>query len=181
MKSLIAYSFAANHPQATKRIAMLDVLHPDDSYYEYRLLPQEGQPHLWWWAFNQIRGLPEDLVVGRGRYIVDWMFDTMLVDQSAINDFDRDVYGRNYSTRSGIRGGNGWYQAVAQDIEDGKAYGTIQAPVLGLAHSMFLPDMKAKLPGLAAKVQVEEVTDAGHYFVEEQPQQVIDHFRSFFS
>lgn len=178
--SMIAYSFAANHPKATKRIAMLDVLHPDESYYEYRLLPQEGQPHLWWWAFNQVQGLPEDLVEGRGRHLVDWMFDSMLVDDSAIDEFDRDVYGSNYSTRSGIRGSNGWYQGVIQDIEDGKTYDTIEAPVLGLAHSMFLPDMKEKLPQLATNVQVEEVTDAGHYFVEEQPQQVIDHFQSFF-
>jgi pimeloyl-ACP methyl ester carboxylesterase len=179
--SMVAFSFAANHPAATRKVALLDVLHPDESYYEYRLMPQPGAPfHLWWFAFNQVRGLPEQLVTGRGRYLVDWMLDALLVNPAAINDYDRTVYGQNYSYPDAIRGGNSWYQAFGQDIVDLKDYGPVTAPMLGLAHNNFFPNMAAKLPTQGTNVQVAEIANAGHYFVEEQPAEVIRHLTAFF-
>ncbi len=61
--SMVAFSFAVNHPEATRKVALLDVTHPDQSYNQLRLLPQPGAPiYPWWFAFNQVRGLPEQLV-----------------------------------------------------------------------------------------------------------------------
>ncbi|GAA2044136.1 alpha/beta hydrolase [Catenulispora yoronensis] len=179
--SMVAFSLAANHPQAVRRIAMLDVLHPDPGYYQIPILPAPGAPfYPWWFAFNQVQGLPEQLVVGRARFIVDWMFDHLLVNQNAVTPFDRAVYANAYNTADGIRGGNGWYQTFGQDIADLAAYGKLTVPVLGLVNSLFAPQMQATLPTQADDVRVVEVPDTGHYFVEEQPQAVIDQFRQFF-
>ncbi|GAA2748800.1 alpha/beta hydrolase [Kitasatospora cinereorecta] len=183
--SQVAFAFAANFPQATGRIAMLDVLHPDASLYQIPIIPAPGMPFFpWWFAFNQVPGLPEQLLTGRAEVLVDWIFDNFLLDRTAVNELDRAVYARAL-TSDGVRGGNGWYQAFGQDIVDLGTYGKIGAPVLGmvsnLADGMFAAQMQGTLPGQASDVRVVVVPDAGHYFVEEAPQAVIDEFTRFFA
>jgi pimeloyl-ACP methyl ester carboxylesterase len=184
--SQVAFSFAANHPHAVRRIAMLDILHPDPSLYQIPVIPAPGMPFFpWWFAFNQVAGLPEQLLAGRARYLVDWVFDNFLLHQDAVTELDRAVYTRSYDTVDGIRGGNGWYQAFGQDIADLGTYDKLTAPVLGmvsnLADGMFAAQMQATLPGQAIDVEVVVVPDAGHYFVEEAPQAVIDQLGKFFA
>lgn len=179
--SMVAYSFAANHPDATRKVAMLDVMHPDESYYEFRMLKAPGQPFFpWWFAFNQVSQLPEQLVSGRARFLIDWMFDNLLVNQAAVNDFTRSVYAAAYNRPEGIRGGNGWYATFVQDIADLATYAKVTAPILGMANSLFFPNMAAVLPTRATNVTLREVANTGHYFLEEQPQAVIDEFTAFF-
>lgn len=36
--AMVAYSFAANYPEATRRLALLDVVHPDETYYDRPML-----------------------------------------------------------------------------------------------------------------------------------------------
>ncbi len=181
MGSMVAYSMAANHPSVINKIAMLDVDHPNSSYYEFRMLPAPGAPfHPWWFAFNQVSQLPEQLITGRSRYLVDWMFDNLLVNKAAINDFDRAVYALAYSTPDAIRGGNGWYKALGQDILDNETYAPITAPVLGIAHPIFYPSFAATLTQQATNVQLVQIDNTGHYFVDEQPQVLVQHLRAFF-
>jgi len=179
--SMVAFSFAANYPQAANRIAMLDVTHPNPGYYQIPMLPQAGAPfYPWWFAFNQVAGLPEELVTGRAQYIVDWMFDNLLLNQDAVTPLDRAIYASAYNTPDGIRGGNGWYQTFGQDITDLAGYGKVTAPLLGMVNPVFAPQMQATLPTQGTDVEVVVVPDTGHYFVEEQPQAVIDQFNKFF-
>ena len=179
--SMVAFSFAANHPEATRKVAMLDVMHPDESYFEFRMLKAPGQPFFpWWFAFNQVPQLPEQLVAGRSRFLVDWMFDNLLFNQAAVNDFDRSIYAAAYNRPEGIRGGNGWYATFVQDIADGATYGQVTAPILGMVNSLFYPHMAAVLPTRGTNVTVHEVPNTGHYFVEEQPQVVINELTAFF-
>ena len=179
--SMVAFSFAANHPGATRKVAMLDVMHPDESYFEFRMLKAPGQPFFpWWFAFNQVAQLPEQLVSGRSRFLIDWMFDNLLINQAAVSDFDRSVYADAYNRPEGIRGGNGWYSTFVQDIADLGTYGQVAAPILGMVNSLFYPNMAAVLPTRGPNVTVHEVPNTGHYFVEEQPQVVIDELTAFF-
>ncbi|WLQ45108.1 alpha/beta hydrolase [Streptomyces laculatispora] len=181
----VAFSFAVNHPEATRRVALLDVLHPDASMYQIPVLPAPGLPFFpWWFAFNQVVGLPEQLLAGRARFLVDWVFDNFLLDRGAVSPADRAVYTRAYDTADGIRGGNGWYQTFGQDIADLGTYGQVTAPMLGLVSNLgdglFAKQMEATLPTQGTDVRVVVVPDAGHYFVEEAPQAVIDEFNAFF-
>ncbi|MDF2269637.1 hypothetical protein P2Q00_30020 [Streptomyces coacervatus] len=43
----------------------------------------------WWFAFNQVRGLPEKLLEGCFRHLVDEMLDLLTADRTATSDFDR--------------------------------------------------------------------------------------------
>ncbi|WP_447007434.1 alpha/beta fold hydrolase [Saccharothrix isguenensis] len=183
--SQVAFSLAVNHPESVRKIAMLDILHPDPSLYEIRMLPTPGFPfYPWWFAFNQVSGLPEKLLEGRSRHLIDWVFDNFLVDQGALTEQDRAVFAHAYSTPDAIRGGNGWYQTFGQDIEDLASYGKVTAPLLGLVSNLgdgiYAAMMQGTLPSQATDVKIVVVQDAGHYFVDEAPQTVIEELDRFF-
>ncbi|WP_245646289.1 alpha/beta fold hydrolase [Nocardiopsis trehalosi] len=189
--AMVAYAFAADHPEATRRIVLLDVPHPDAGWTGMRLLPGPDQHvggditagtriYLWWFAFNQVPGLPERLLDGRARLMADWLFDYMAADPADIGEHAREVYARAYSTADAVRAGNGWYQAFTQDIEDERAYGRVAAPILALggdrSNYALLRDV---LPSKGERVEVVEVADCGHYIPEEQPRAVIDALTGF--
>ncbi|WP_410659086.1 alpha/beta fold hydrolase [Amycolatopsis sp. lyj-112] len=178
--AMVAFSFAANHPEATKTVTVMDVAHPDEGLYQIPMLAPPGQPvHVWWFAFNQVASLPEQLLAGRSRHLVDWMFDHLLADPASIGDRDRAIYAAAYDRPDAIRAGNGWYQAFGQDIEDQKAYGKIAAPMLALASEMNYDYFAAVLPSKAVNVQVKKVSGSGHFVAEEQPRTVIGELQAF--
>ncbi|WP_433338776.1 alpha/beta fold hydrolase [Spirillospora sp. CA-294931] len=188
--AMVAFAFAANHPDAVEKIVLLDVPHPDENWSAMRLLPEPDQHvdsdigfgarvYLWWFAFNQVRGLPERLLDGRTRLLVDWLFERQAHDPGSIDERSREIYTRAYSTADAVRAGNRWYQAFNRDIVDARAYPKVTAPILALGGQANYPFLKEVLPSKGTRVEVTEVTDCGHYIPEEQPEVVIDAVRSF--
>lgn len=171
--AMVAFSFAANHRAATRTVTIMDVPHPDESLLHVPLLAPPGQVHPWWFAFNQVRGLPEQLLAGRSRYLIDHLCELLLVDQSAISPRDRAIYAAAYATPAAIRAGNAWYQTLYQDIEDQKVYGTITVPMLGIA-SLASPYLGPTLMSKGSDVRIVEVPTSGHFLPEEQPGAVVD-------
>lgn len=171
MGAMVAYSFAANHPAATRRLALVDTLHVDETQYDIPLLPRPGQGfNLWWWAFNQVQGLPEQLAAGRMRHIIDWLFANSLPDQSLVPAFDRAVYAQRYDSPDAVRAGTAWYKAAHQDIADLKTYGKVTAPVLGVGSQLTYGQFRQVLPTLAPDVRVVHADRSIHYIPEEQPE-----------
>jgi len=180
--AMVAYSFAANHPDATRRLALLDVTHPDESLYELRmLLPPNTGFNMWWFAFNQVQGLPQDLMTGRFWRVIDWLFDNSLYDQSVVTDLDRAVYSRAYDTRDGIRASCAWYQALNQDIADMKTYDKVTAPVLGMACPSEFDHVRTTLPNVATDVRgTVLVPGSMHWLAEDDPGLVSRTLTDFF-
>lgn len=179
--AMVAFSFAENHPEATTKVALLSVTHPDKSYYQIPMLAPPGTPFSpWWFAFNQLTTLPEELVSGRSSFLVNWIFNYLLVNPNAIDNQSRAIYAANYSYPDAIRGGNGWYQAFNTDIADMNSYGKVTKPMLGLAAGFFFELMQAILPTQGTNVQVVQIDNAGHYFIEEQPEATIQQLLDFF-
>jgi pimeloyl-ACP methyl ester carboxylesterase len=180
--AMVAFSFAANHPDATRKVALLDVAHPDESRYEMRLVPRPGAGfNMWWWAFNQVRELPEQLLAGRAWYLVDWLYGNSLVDQDAIGPRDRAIYARAYDSPDAIRATNGWYQAFHQDIADLKTYDKVAAPMLGIACPINHDRLLRVLPEQGLDVRVVRVEDSSHWIPEEQPELVATLLAEFFA
>jgi pimeloyl-ACP methyl ester carboxylesterase len=177
--AMVAYSFAANHAQAARKVALLDVSHPDESLYRLTLLPTPGQFHLWWFAFNQVDLLPDQLLAGKSRLLIDHLCGLMLRDQNNIADRDRAVFAHAYSTPDAIRAGNGWYKTFGQDIADEKTYARLTVPILGLAADNYdyLADL---LPRKTTDLTLGKINDSGHYIDEEQPEAVVAELRKFF-
>lgn len=174
----VAFSFAADYPELTDTLILLDTPPPDENMYKLPMLPVPGHLHPWWLAFNQVKELPEQLLTGRMRYLLDWIFDSLSVDKSAIDDFSRAVYARNYDNADAIRTSNGWYQAFPLDIQDFKAYSKLKMPVLGIGGSGF-ELLQMVLPPLAENLKLIKVDECGHFISAEKPKELLKAIISF--
>lgn len=179
--AMVAYSFAANYPDYTKRVALLDVPHPFEAFRKFPLLPQKNDYqindpnhglHFWWFAFNQVPDLPEKLLEGRTDILVDWVYDYLNKTPGAISSFDRSVYKLAAAQPDAIRAGNGWYQSMQQDIDDLKTYKKLQTPILGIG-GISAPLLSAFLKEYARNYKFIEFKGAGHWIAEERPRETI--------
>lgn len=176
----VAYSYAANFPQGTQKLILLDTPPPTEGLLTLPMLPAHGtfgakidpaHPYFWWFAFHQVKGLPEKLLEGRVRLEQDWFYSYMLLDEGAINAHDRAVYESAYSSQDAIRASNGWYQAFTQDIIDDESYAVLDMPVLGLGGSGY-DRLKATMTKKARNFTAVKIESSGHFVQEEQPEQV---------
>lgn len=176
--SAVAFAYAENYPQATDKLVMMELPHPDDSLLTFPLLPAQGsfgdklgssRPYLWWFAFNQVNGLPEQLLAGHIRAEQDWLFKYFLVDENAVDARDRAVYERAYNSADAIRASNAWYQTLTQDVSDNKRYGTLQMPVLAMGGPAY-GWMKKVVSQKTADLTAVQVENSGHFVQEEQPE-----------
>lgn len=180
---MIAMSFAFNYPEFTEKLIVLDGSHPSEGMMQMPLIPAVGtftkkmdatMPYAWWMGFNQVKELPEKILEGRFRYLLDWLFKYVMIDDHKMSLFEREVYASVYNEAENIRASNAWYQTFMQDIEDAKTYQQLHMPVLGIGSYISYNYMKMGLPYVAKNVKVIGILDSGHYLYEEQPQRVLD-------
>lgn len=187
--AMVAFSYAANYPEATTKLALLDVPHPDDFFSQLTMLPgidkfgekidEAHPPYAWWFAFNQVKGLPEKLLAGRFNIYQDWMLNYLTLDPASIPASDRAVYAAAYSTPDAVRAGNGWYQTFMQDVIDVKTYPKLAMPVLGLGSTGYYW-LQASVTPKVNDFQLVKVENSGHFMAEEQPAFVAESLRKFF-
>jgi pimeloyl-ACP methyl ester carboxylesterase len=185
--SQVAYAYAANFPLATDKLVMMDVPHPDAGLMSWPLLPQAGtfadkideaHPFAWWFAFHQVKGLPEEILAGRQYIEQEWFYRYLLKNEAAIDARDRAVYRKAYASRDAIRAGNAWYQAFPQDILDHKTYGKLEMPVLALGGPGY-GWLKATLEPTVANLKVLKMEGSGHFIAEEKPLETIAAIQAF--
>ncbi|WP_433683545.1 alpha/beta fold hydrolase [Nocardia sp. CA-119907] len=179
--SMVAFSLAANYPTLVRKLAMLEEPHPDRHLYDLTLLPEPGRERLqrWWFAFNQVELLPEQLLAGRARHLIDFLCARNLRNPNAIGDFDREIYSRAYSRPEAIRAAGSWYRTFGRDIADLATYPQVTTPIAAL-HFPGHTDLLTSLADTATTFQSSEIPDTGHYLAEEQPERVAETLAAFF-
>jgi pimeloyl-ACP methyl ester carboxylesterase len=140
-----------------------------------------NNPYMWWMAFNQIKELPEQLLAGRFRYLLDWLFGYVMLDERHMTEFDRQVYAAAYNHPESIRAATSWYQTFNQDMEDANTYARLTMPVLGIASYVAYNHMRMGLPYVADNVEVIGLHESGHYMFEEKPDLVLEAVLNFLS
>ncbi|WP_205927590.1 alpha/beta fold hydrolase [Rhizobium sp. P40RR-XXII] len=185
--SMVAFAYAANFPDATGKVVMLDVPHPDAELAKWPLLPtvgtfgdriDENHAYPWWFAFHQVKGLPEDILEGRQEIEQKWFFRYLMKDESKIDARDRAVYAAAYASRDAIRAGNAWYQAFPQDILDDGIYAKLEMPVLALGGPGYVW-LKTTLERKATDLKAFKIADSGHFIAEEQPEETLKYITDF--
>jgi pimeloyl-ACP methyl ester carboxylesterase len=187
--SMVAYSFAANHPDLTSRVVLLDVAPPDASLAKWPLLPGVGtfgdkvgdgsHAYAWWFAYHQVPELHARLAVdGRIRIEQDWFFHYLLKDDASVDAFDRDVFAAAYGSADAIRAGDGWYQAFPQDIIDDEGYAPLTMPVLALGGPGY-SWLASVLPAKAKGVKVVRIANSGHFIPDEVPDELLRQLDGF--
>jgi len=176
----VAFAFAANFPETTSKLIVLDTPHPDAGMYQLPMLPMlsANYVHPWWLAFNQVKELPEQLLAGRMFIVIAWIFKNLLNDQNSINEFDKAVYAFAYDSNEGISASNSWYQAFPQDIEDIKAYAKLNMPVIGIGATGF-EMLQNTLPNYTTDLQLAKVEGSGHFMLAEKPTETANYIKEF--
>ena len=165
-----AYAIAAAHPDAVRRLAILDVTIPGDGGPN---ISQGGRR--WHHAFHQTADLPEALVAGREDIYLGWFYQNY--GARPLPDDDIAEYLRVYRKPGALRAGFSYYRAISQDIADNAAIAAgfkLPMPVLALGGG------SAWGRRMAIDVRGGVIADCGHWIPEEQPAELLRRLLEFF-
>jgi pimeloyl-ACP methyl ester carboxylesterase len=179
--NMVGYAFAAQFPERVARWVVMDAPLPGLGTWEKQLT----NPLVWHFNF---RGPDvERLVAGRERILLDRFYNELSANPSAIDEATRQHYAALYARPGAIHDAfSGQFAAFTQDAIDNRALfarvGKLQMPVLAIGgdHS-YGASMKSELDFVAANVQGAVIANAGHWIMEEQPQQAVAIITTFVS
>ena len=174
---MVAYAYAAQFPQATERLVLMDAFLPGVGNWKNVWLMRDL------WHFHFYGEVPLALVKGRERTYFEHFWNDFAADpKHSIPEADRRFYAKAYAQAGGMRAGFEYFRNFEQDAKDFAQLSAtpLPMPVLVLtgekASGTFLID-QAKL--VASNVQGQVVKGSGHWLMEEASEKVIPALTSF--
>ena len=176
--NMVAYAFAALHPQQVTRLVVIDAPVPGIGPWEEIL----KNPLLWHFRF----GGPdmERLVAGRERIYLDRFWNEFSADPKRFTEASRQHYAGLYALPGAMHSGFAQFAAFDQDAIDNKALlesgGKLSMPVLALGgEKSFGLTMAVVMRFAASNVTEGVVPDSGHWIMEENPKATVALVRPF--
>ncbi len=137
----------------------------------------------WHFLFNPIPDLPEALLQGRERILIEWFFSRKAANPAAtFSKADLDEYERVYAAPGGLRGMLGYYRAVLEDIEQNASLLGRKLNVLVLAlggEAGSAPDLYERMQPLGQDVWGGTIASSGHYIPEKAPEALAEEMVRF--
>lgn len=168
---MVAYAYAAQFPQATERVVLMDAFLPGIGKWKDVWLMRDL------WHFHFYGKVPLALVKGRERTYFEHFWNDFAADpKHSVPEADRRIYAKAYAQPDGMRAGFEYFRNFEQDAKDFEQFGKIKLsmPVLVLtgekASGAFLIE-QAKL--VASDVRGQVIPGSGHWLMEEASQTVI--------
>ena len=168
---MVAYAYAAQFPQATERVVLMDAFLPGIGNWKDVWLMRDL------WHFHFYGEVPLALVNGRERIYFEHFWNDFAADpHHSIPEADRRFYAEAYAQPGGMRAGFEYFRNFERDAKDFAQLSAtpLSMPVLVLtgekASGNFLIE-QTKL--VASNVQGQVVMGSGHWLMEEAPQAVI--------
>ncbi|MEU0154908.1 alpha/beta fold hydrolase [Micromonospora fulviviridis] len=175
--TMVAYAYAAAHPDRVSRLALTEAPIPDESLYAIPALTAAG-PAVWNFGFfNLTNGLPEQLVTGREPLWVDRFTDSIMVNKGSIGPEEAAEYARHLRHPAHLGASFAYFRAFGQDVADNAAYRAtkLPMPVLAVGARASLGEQVAEqVRRYAATVTGEVVEECGHWLFEERPAELAD-------
>ena len=174
--ALVAFSYAAAHPDEVRRLVILDV-------------PITGigqalnSTRLWHIPFHKVRDIPETLVEGKEREYLTWFYSNYSYNPAAITKEGIDEYVSHYSAPGGMRAGFEYYRAFQIDAEQIKEYSKVKLPMSVLAlggENSFGTAPLVSMQSISTNVRGGIVPLSGHWIAEENPKFLIEQLFNFF-
>jgi pimeloyl-ACP methyl ester carboxylesterase len=168
---MVAYAYAAQFPQATERVVLMDAFLPGIGNWKDVWLMRDL------WHFHFHGDVPLALVKGRERIYLEHFWNDFAADpKHSVPEADRRAYAKLYAQPGGMRAGFEYFRNFELDAKDFArlAATPLSMPVLVLtgekASGNFLIE-QAKL--VASDVRGQVIMGSGHWLMEEAPRAVI--------
>jgi pimeloyl-ACP methyl ester carboxylesterase len=174
---MVAYAYAAQFPEATERVILMDAFLPGIGSWKDVWLLRDL------WHFHFYGEVPLALVKGRERTYLEHFWNDFAADRKrSVPEADRRLYARAYAQPGAMRAGFEYFRNFERDAEDFAQLGRtrLSMPMLVLsgekAGGAFLIE-QARL--VASDVRGQMVAGAGHWLMEEAPKTVIPAISDF--
>jgi pimeloyl-ACP methyl ester carboxylesterase len=176
--NMVAFQFAAQHPERVRRLVLIDAPVPGVGPWEDIL----KNPLLWHFRF----GGPdmERLVAGRERIYLDRFWNEFSADPTKIDEATRAHYAQLYARPGAMHAGFAQFAAFDQDAADNRAWlatgARLSMPLLAVGgEKSFGTTMAAVMRAAATDVREGIIPGSGHWIMEENPQATITLVRGF--
>lgn len=171
--NMVGYAFAAQYPTRVTKWVAMDAPLPGVGHWDSLF----KDPRVWHFNF---RGPDvERLVAGRERILLDRFYNDLSANPARIDEQTREHYAALYARPGAIHNAlGGQFAAFAQDAIDNQKLiaekGKLAMPVLAIGgdHS-FGAALAAEMGFAATDVRSAVIANAGHWIMEEQPDQAI--------
>lgn len=178
----IAYPYATRHADVLDKVVLIDANIPGVTLPASITLGPDNW-RSWHFLFNSVPDLPEALLHGRERVLIEWFFRRKTANRAAVfSEADIDEYARVYRQPGGLRGMLGYYRAVEEDRRQNQALSSTatNVPILAIAGAQgSAPDLPAALKPLVANLSCATIAECGHYIPEEKPLALVEQLRAF--
>ena len=174
---MVAYAYAAQYAAEVDRIALMDAFLPGVGKWTDVWLLRDL------WHFHFYGKTPLALVQGRERVYLEHFWNDFAADpKRSIPEADRRFYAASYAQPGAMRAGFEVFHAFEQDAVDFSAFAKTPLPMTMLvltgekASGQFLIE-QARL--VATNVEGVVIDGAGHWLMEEAPDQVVSKLVEF--
>jgi pimeloyl-ACP methyl ester carboxylesterase len=174
---MVAYAFAAQFPAEVDRIVLMDAFLPGVGDWTNVWLLRDL------WHFHFYGETPLRLVAGRERIYFEHFWNDFAADRTkSVSERDRRIYARAYAQPGAMRAGFEVFRAFEQDAKDfaGFAKTKLTMPMLVLTGEKASGEFLITQGRLVAdNVEGVVIKGAGHWLIDEVPDQVIPKVAAF--
>jgi pimeloyl-ACP methyl ester carboxylesterase len=174
---MVAYAFAAQFPAEVDRIVLMDAFLPGVGDWTNVWLLRDL------WHFHFYGETPLRLVAGRERIYFEHFWNDFAADRTkSVSERDRRIYARAYAQPGAMRAGFEVFRAFEQDAKDfaGFAKTKLTMPMLVLTGEKASGEFLITQGRLVAdNVKGVVIKGAGHWLIDEVPDQVIPKVAAF--
>ncbi|WP_296000772.1 alpha/beta hydrolase [Rugamonas sp.] len=174
---MVAYAYAAQFPQETDRLVLMDAFLPGIGNWKDMWLLRDL------WHFHFYGDTPLALVNGRERIYFEHFWNDFAADKThSVKEADRKIYAAAYAQPGHMRAGFEYFKNFEQDAADFQQLGRtpLTMPVMVLSGEKsggnFLIE-QTKL--VATSVDGRIIHGSGHWLMDEAPEQVIPALKQF--
>jgi pimeloyl-ACP methyl ester carboxylesterase len=168
---MVAYAFAAQYPDETERVVLMDAFLPGIGDWKAMWLMRDL------WHFHFYGPVPEALVAGRERTYLEHFWNDFAADPAhSVAEADRQLYAAAFAQPGAVHAGFEYFRNFERDAADFQRLAThkLAMPVRVIAGEKsggnFLID-QVKL--VADDVEGTVIPGSGHWLLEEAPDRVI--------
>src|SRR5437773_9565075 len=174
---MVAYAYAAQFPQATERMVLMDAFLPGIGNWKDVWLMRDL------WHFHFYGEVPLALVKGRERIYFEHFWNDFAADpKHSIPEADRRFYARAYATPGGMRASFEYFRNFERDAKDfAKLSATpLPMPMLILTGETASGDVLIEqAKQVASDVRGQVIKGSGHWLMEEAPKAVMPAITDF--